>query len=352
MTRRNRPAGRALREREFHRWLARALPAGHAGPLPIGDDAAAIPPPRGHVAVVSTDLLVEGTHFLPGSPPARVGAAAAAVSLSDVAAKGARPAAILIGLILPVGTRSEWPEAVVRGAERLGARFGAHIVGGDTKPGPVRAIASTVLGWGSARALVPRSGARAGDWLAVTGVVGRGGMAAANLAAGGVRRRRAASELVDVRPRVREGVALAPFAHAMLDTSDGLADSARLLAAASRVRVRIDEARLPLARGVAAGRSADARRAIAFFGGDYELLVALPPARWRRAERAVRRVGGALTRIGRVERGRGAWLETGDALLPMPRAGWQPFERSRGSPSVRLTPDPASNRGRARATLK
>jgi thiamine-monophosphate kinase len=315
-----------VREREFHRWLARTLPAGRSGLLPLGDDAAALRPPAGRVAVISSDTLVEGTHFLGASPPEKVGAAAAGVSLSDIAAKGATPDAILLALVLPVGSDRRWAESVVRGAERLGARFGAHVVGGDTKPGPVRTVVSTVLGWGNPARLAPRSGARPRDLLVTTGVVGRGGLAAARLAAGGIRARRALAEILDVRPRVREGIALAPFSHALIDTSDGVADASRLVAEASGTRLVVDETLLPLAGGISSvARNRAGRRAVAFYGGDYELLAALPPRRWRAAERAVQRARGRLTIIGRVERGQGAWLETAGVRIPMPAAGWQPF---------------------------
>ena len=72
--------GPPIREREFHAWLARHLPAGRRGLLPLGDDAAALRPPAGSVAVLTTDSLVEGTHFLPGSPPGRLGSAAVAAT--------------------------------------------------------------------------------------------------------------------------------------------------------------------------------------------------------------------------------------------------------------------------------
>ncbi len=326
MTGRARRPPRVVREREFHDRLARTLPAGHSGLLPLGDDATALRPPPGRVAVISTDTLVEGTHFLPSSPPERIGAAATGVSLSDVAAKGATPDAILLALVLPVGTPAAWAEAVVRGAERFGARFGAHVVGGDTKPGPVRAVVSTVLGWGRAAHLAPRTGARPGDVLATTGDVGRGGLAAARLAAGGARGRRAVVDLLDIRPRVREGIALAPFAHALIDTSDGLAEAARLLSGASRARLIVVEDRLPIARGVGTVAPTLARRReVIFYGGDYELLAAIPRAGWARARAAVRKSGGRLTEVGRVERGAGAWLETGDHQVPMPEAGWRTF---------------------------
>ncbi|MGA9838810.1 MAG: AIR synthase related protein, partial [Thermoplasmata archaeon] len=252
MTGRSRGGRRPVRERAFHAWLAHTLPAAHTGLLPLGDDSAALRAPRGRVAVLSTDALVEGTHFLATSPAERVGAAAAGVSLSDVAANGAAPAALLLALVLPVGTPRSWAEAVVRGAEHQGARYGAHVVGGDTKPGPLRAVVSTVLGWGRPGHLAPRSGARAGDLLGTTGEVGRGGLAAARLAAGGAEARRALVDLLDVRPRVREGIALGPLAHALIDTSDGLADASRLLAQASRSRLVVREELLPIVRGARA----------------------------------------------------------------------------------------------------
>ncbi|HTP54317.1 MAG TPA: thiamine-phosphate kinase [Thermoplasmata archaeon] len=329
-----RPVG--FGERAFHRWLARSLPAGRGGPLPLGDDAAALAPPRGRVAVVTTDSLVEGTHFLRSSPARAVGRAAAAVSLSDLAAKGAAPAGVLLAVIVPPATPERWAREVVAGSETLAASFGAHVIGGDTKAGPVRTVVGTALGWGRADRLAPRSGGRIGDVLVTTGTVGRGGAAFAR----GARRPgpRAWAELLDVRPRVREGVALSRWAHAMLDTSDGIAESARLLAAASGVRVLVDEAALPLAPGVAAtrGRPED-RRAVAFYGGDYELLAALPRSTLPAAVRAVRSFGGRLTPIGRLARGRGAFLVTGASTEPMPPAGWDPFApalaRSRGAVS-------------------
>ncbi|HTW76502.1 MAG TPA: thiamine-phosphate kinase [Thermoplasmata archaeon] len=338
MSRRVRHEGPPVRERDLQARLARRLPAGRSGLLPIGDDAAALRPGPSEVAVLTTDSLVEGIHFLRASDPRLVGAAAAAVSLSDVAAKGARPAGIVLALLLPVGTPRRWAETVVLGAERMGARFGAHVIGGDTKPGPARAVASTVIGFGRADALGPRTQARPGDLLVTTGDVGRGGLAARRL--GPARRgdARALADLLRIRPRVREGAVLGPLVHAMMDTSDGLAESVRLLSAASGVRIVVEEERLPYAPGLRrAARSPSERRSLAFYGGDYELLAALPPDRWARAHRAVVRAGGRLTRIGRVERGVGAWLRSGAREEAMPPPGWDPFR----GPSA-----PAGARGR------
>ncbi len=333
-----RPASgaRPLNEQEFHDWLARALPAGKEGLLPLGDDAAALVPPPGRVAVLTTDALVEGTHFRRESPPEWVGRAAAAVSLSDAAAKGSRPAGLLLALLLPVGTPRQWARSVVLGADRMGRRFGAPLIGGDTKPSPTRSVVSTVVGWGRRGHLAPRAAARAGDVLVTTGTVGRGGLAACRWASS-VRtsrgRPRALRNLLEVHPRVREGEELARWAHAMLDTSDGLADASRLLAAASRVRVVIAEARLPLERPLRQLPRAARARAVVY-GGDYELLAALPAFAVARASAAVRRVGGRLTVIGWVEPGSGSWLQHGRGRErarrePMPPGGWRPFDAGR-----------------------
>jgi len=313
-------------ERKFHRWLARTLPSGATGRLPLGDDAASVDLPRGTVPVVSTDALVEGTHFLPGSPPRLVGRAASAVSLSDVAAKGAAPLAVFLAVLVPPGSPSGWPRAVSLGAEAEAAEFGAHLLGGDTKPAPVRSVVSTVVGAARPSVLVRRSGARPGDAVVTTGVVGRGGVAAEQLRRRGPEDPRAAAGIVRIQPRVKEGLALARFAGAMLDTSDGLAESARLMAAASRVHLVIDESALPYAPGIARLPPAS-RRAQAFYGGDYELLAAVPMRSLEPATRAVLRSGGRLSRIGSVRRGWGASLSTGAGTLEMPPGGWQPFRR-------------------------
>jgi thiamine-monophosphate kinase len=319
---------RTIEERRFHDWLARTLPAGRSGLLPLGDDAAAIRPPSGKVAVLSIDSLVEGTHFFAGSSPRKVGAAAAAVSLSDLAAKGAEPAALLLAIILPQGSPQGWAEAVAEGAERTAQRFGMELLGGDTKPGPVRTVVSSVVGWAREGGLAPRSGARDGDLLAATGYVGCGGAAAARIGRTKRPDRRGLSLMLDVSPRVAEGRRLVRWAHAMIDTSDGIAEASRLLAESSGVRIEVDEDRLPLAPSLRANDlSPTERRRRAFYGGDYELLLALPSRAFPAAERAVRQVGGRLSAIGRVTRGRGAWLRSGGRMRPMPPAGWRPFAR-------------------------
>lgn len=317
----------AVRERAFHAWLRARLPSARTGPLPLGEDVAAIPLGRGRFALLTTDALSEGTHFRRDSPPEAVGAAAIAASLSDLASKGATPTVALLDLLVPAGTPQRWLEQVTRGAQRCSARFGATIVGGDTKPAAGRSVVGTMVGLSQGRHLPGRRHARAGDAIVTTGVVGRGGVAADALA----RPRATLAELkalLAIEPRVAEGRVLAPRVRAMTDSSDGLAEAARLISAASQTRLELTEAALPWAPGLLRRARTDAeRRRIAFYGGDYELVATLAPRNVASARRAVARVGGQLTAIGRVTNGRGAWLvpREGGRPLPLAAAGWDPF---------------------------
>ena len=277
---------------------------------------------------------MEGYHFLPEAPPRAVGAAAASVNLSDIAAKGGRPVAFLLDLLLTPGTPEAWARAVTDGAESQLARFGAHLVGGDTKPAPRLGLVGTLVGLAPRGRLAPRTGARPGDRVVTTGTVGRGGLAYLSWQLHPTSAA-ARAGLLRIRPRVREGALLARWAHAMMDTSDGIADSARLLAEASRVRVVLEEALLPIEAGLRRkARSPVALRRWAFLGGDYELLACLPAGDVAPARAALRRVGCRLTEIGRIERGAGAWLEVPHGHVEMPEGTWRPF-RSAGRPPRR-----------------
>ncbi len=314
-----------LNERAFHAWLSRRLPWGSAGLLPLGDDAAALRPPEGELVVASVDSFVQGHHFLPDTPPELLGRAAVAAGLSDVASKGARPCAILLAVVVPVGTPQRWAERLVLGAERTAAAAGAHVVGGDTKPGPTPMVAGVAFGWAPPDRLRARSAARPGELLVTTGTVGRGGASSIGLSERGPRRERAVARMLELTARVREGPVLARYARAQLDTSDGLAESARLLARASRVRVVVDEASLPWDRRLLR-LPPERRRTIGFYGGDYELLATVPPSVVGRARAALARLGCPLRVIGTIGIGRGAFLRVGAREIELPHAGWQPFE--------------------------
>lgn len=238
----------------------------------IGDDAAVLPPLSGGVRVVSTDACVEDVHFRRAwITPHEVGSRAAAAALSDLAAMGARAESVLVAFVVPPA----WEPDLGDVADGIGAQVraaGARIVGGNLSRGGTFAITLTVIG--VAAHPVARAGARVGDLVLVTGVLGGPGRAIAAWERGVAPEDWARGRFVRPVPRLREGQALAAAgATAMLDISDGLAADARHLGAAGSVRLAIDSARLPLGPGVA---PAEGLRS----GEEYELLVTMPPDRF------------------------------------------------------------------------
>ena len=220
--------------------------AAEVGP---GDDAAVVRADDGRV-VATTDVLVEGRHFRRDwSSPEDVGHKAAAANLADVAAMGARATALLVGVACPPETPVSWLEGVAAGLAAECAPLGAAVVGGDTvaaAPGSDAVVLSvTALGDLGGRSPVLRSGARAGD---VVALAGRLGWSACGLA---VLRRGFTSPLAAVaahrrpEPPYAAGPEAADAgATAMCDVSDGLLADAGHIARASGVDLEIDRAAL------------------------------------------------------------------------------------------------------------
>ena len=260
-----------------------------------GDDAAVLSAPDGRV-VVTTDLLVEGRHFRRDwSGAYDIGRKAAAQNLADVAAMGARPTALVVGLGLDPGTSVEWLDAFTDGMRDECEPVGASVAGGDIVRAERITIAVTALGDLGGRPPVTRGGARPGQLVAVTG---RLGYAAAGLALleAGVTDGEAEgfAELVAAHrrpsPPYRRGVEAARLgASAMLDVSDGLLQDLGHVAAASGVGVELDPERLPvpeLLREAARALRADPLDWVLGGGEDHALAAIFPagtalPDDWR-----------------------------------------------------------------------
>ena len=147
--------------------------ARHPGALGLTDDAALLTPPAGHALVVTADAVVGGVHFFPNDPPDAIAKKALRVNLSDLAAKGAKPAGFVLTLALPKGVGDDWLKALARGLGQDAKKFDCPLLGGDTvyTPGPVT-ISITAFGTVPDGTMVQRSGARAGDHVVVTGTIG------------------------------------------------------------------------------------------------------------------------------------------------------------------------------------
>lgn len=275
-------------------------------PLGVGDDCALLAPAAGMQLAVSTDMLVEGRHFLSTVDPARLGHKALAVNLSDLAACGAKPLAFTLALALPAVDEA-WLEAFSRGLFALADAHGCELVGGDTTRGPLN-LCVTVFGEVPAGAALLRSGAKPGDELWASGTLGdarlalevfRGTLALPPEAFEQARRRMEQPE-----PRVALGQALRGIASAAVDLSDGLVGDLGHILAASGVGATVDADAACALIGIPAATALDPalRRTCALAGGDdYELLFSAPPAAAAAVLEAGRQSATAVARIGRIE---------------------------------------------------
>ena len=252
----------------------------------MGDDAAVVSAPDRRV-VATTDLLVEGRHFRRDwSGPRDVGVKAAAQNLADIAAMGAVPTALLVGLATPGDLPVDWALDLVRGLQAEGQRAGASIAGGDVTSSDTLVLAITALGDLAGRAPVTRAGARPGDQVAVAGTLGWSAAGLALLSAGTAGPLPAGlAALVAAHRRPQPPYQAGPQAArlgatSMIDVSDGLVQDLGHVAAASGVCVDIQTAGLPATgplRAAAGMLDADWLD-WALAGGEDHALVATFPA--------------------------------------------------------------------------
>ncbi|MBH2000301.1 MAG: thiamine-phosphate kinase [Sphingomonadaceae bacterium] len=278
-------------------------------------DDVAVLPVGGTRLILTSDTMVEGVHYLPTDPPADIGWKLAAVNLSDLAAKGARPVGCLLNYAL--SGDEDWDAAFIAGLGEALDRHAMPLLGGDTVKMPQGAPRSySLTAIGEATGPVPtRTGAQPGDRLYITGPVGDAGIGLILASAD----RHAAGPLVDAyrrpRPRLAEGALLAPLATAMMDVSDGLLIDAQRMAIASGVAITIDHIPLSSALEQVRGGSTAVQLAAARAGDDYELLFALPSV-IRPPVRAIP--------VGHVATGSGLVLMIDGAVMPLPDSlGWE-----------------------------
>jgi thiamine-monophosphate kinase len=261
--------------------VAARLPQGPTTLLGPGDDAAVVLASDGRV-VASTDLLVEGRHFRRDwSGGYEVGRKAAAANLADIAAMGAVPTSLLVGLACPPDLPLEWADALTDGLREECAVVGASVVGGDVSRADSVILAVTALGDLQGRTPVTRAGARAGDIVAVAGRLGWSAAGYAVLSRGF----RSPRALVEAHLRPEPPYAAGPAAShlgatAMCDVSDGLLADLGHVAAASGVGIDLRRGAFPITR-----QMADAAQALGkdpyewvLTGGEDHALVATFPA--------------------------------------------------------------------------
>jgi thiamine-monophosphate kinase len=320
--------------------------------LGIGDDCALLRLRPGEELALTTDLSIAGRHFeLDLHPPESIGHRALARGLSDLAAMGARPVAAFLSLGIPRDLTGHWLTRFLDGFLSLAARYETPLAGGDLAESPLPVADIVLTGAVPRGKALLRSGARAGDFIYVTGMLGGASAGLARLKQlaqvknpPGAKRRPGAqpqplcipAELQEAlaphfypEPRIAQGLFLMRHskATAAIDLSDGLSTDLAHLCAASGLTAEIDAAMLPIHSALtppAATPSASLAQAL-HGGEDYELLFTAPPS-----ARVPRRIAGVpVTQIGRISRARAGrppvTLLTASGSQPLAPRGWQHF---------------------------
>ncbi|MEP9347592.1 thiamine-phosphate kinase [Xanthobacter sp. KR7-225] len=292
-------------------------PIAGAGALGLLDDAALLSPPEGCDLVLTKDAVVAGVHFFADDPPASVAKKALRVNLSDLAAKGAAPLGALLAIALPKGTGDAWIEAFAAGLGADAALHGCPILGGDTvaTPGPVT-ITITALGAVPKGGFVPRTGARPGQAILISGTIGDAALGLklrlgprdapfGDLDAGG--RSHLLDRYLHPQPRLALAPALRAHAAAAMDVSDGLAGDLAKMLAASGCGGTLDARLVPLSAAAATvtGGRADMLKAALTGGDDYEILACVPQAAVPAFIAAAARAGVPVAVIGETQAGEG-----------------------------------------------
>lgn len=309
-----------LAEKELIRRIRRAAGVPKSG-MGIGDDCAVLQLPRGQETLITTDFTLENVHFRREWHSAEsVGHRCLARGLSDIAAMGGEPRAVFLSLALPRDEDQLWVEDFLSGLFDLAARYNVHLAGGDTAQSPDGVLADiVVLGSVPKGKAVLRSGARVGDFIYVTGFLGKSSRTLLELRQGErLRATRAHRRHFFPEPRIDAGRLLREkkLATAMIDTSDGLSTDLQHICDESHVGAVLYPDALPRLPGKQGLQ-------FALHGGeDYELLFTARPN--RHVPKQIRDV--PVTRIGEIISGNSIYLATRKGRIqPLEVAGWEHF---------------------------
>jgi thiamine-monophosphate kinase len=306
-------------------------------PVQFGDDVSAVNMGKSRIAILKTDMLVGKTDVPLGMSLWQAARKAVVMNVSDFAAKGVKPIAILVSLGLPKNLEEKDIEEIGNGLNAGAREYGAYIIGGDTNEASDLIISLSVFGIAKEGEVILRSGARLGDIVAVTGFFGKTSAGLKILVEGlkvSAKIRRALVESVLMpKARLREGLALSQTkaVTAAIDSSDGLAWSLYEISKASKVGFLIDK--LPIAdeaEKFAEIHNIDPLELTLYGGEEYELVLTLKPKLWKKAEKAIEDVDGKLLPIGKVTAEEQILLEIGGKKSIIEPRGWEHFKGFKG----------------------
>ncbi len=297
-------------------------------PVAFGDDVSAVDIEHGKLAVVKTDMLVGKTDVPPGMSLWQAARKTVVMNISDLAAKGVKPAALLASIGIPRSFAREDIEQIGKGLNAGAREYDAYVLGGDTNETSDLIISCVAFGIGDRNKLMLRSGAKPGDVVATSGTFGKTAAGLKILLHHLSVSPKLKNTLVDAvlmpRARLKEGLALAQAgaATASIDSSDGLAWSLHEISKASEVGFVITN--LPVAsetRKFAETHGSDPVELSLYGGEEYELVVTVTPELWEIARSAA-----SLIKIGFVTKERKLFLKAKGITTEIEPRGWEHFK--------------------------
>jgi thiamine-monophosphate kinase len=301
-------------------------------PIGLGHDCGVVEWGEDYL-VITTDVVNPRTHIPEGSKPDQVGWYFVAVNLSDVAAAGARPLGFVAALSLPPTMEVDYFKGLAQGMEACAREFGIAILGGDTKEADVMSLAGTAVGRVRKDRILLRKGARPGDAIAVTGDLGRSGLAYAQLADPATRVE-GLEQLLHPYPRVDEGQTFSDSGAvtSCMDISDGLGLSLAQMAAMTGLSYSVEWEKIPLYKPLEPLPLDRQKECALYSGGDFELVATVKrdavDALVSRMNEPHRGAHHALTVIGEVGRPGMNLLTVGGKQEPLQGRGWEHFRLS------------------------
>jgi len=304
--------------------------------LGFDDDASDLPITDNVNLVVNVDTFVRKTDWLPGMTAAQVGRKTAVMSLSDLAAKGAKPVSTMLSLCVPEDYDAAEASELVRGFSQYGLKAGIPLIGGDTGMASDVILTGVAIGTAPPNGIIARNGAKVGDIVVVTGPFGLTSVAYEILLRGQV-----------AKPELREGALLAAYKPAInldivpalaargavtasMDSSDGLGITLNTIAEQSKVRIVIDH--LPAARGVeefAQTHTLDEMRLVMRGGEEFLLAMTIPESKYEEANDIARSKQAPLIKIGCALKGKGVVYESSEGNIAVPSSGYDNFKEWR-----------------------
>ena len=303
-------------------------------PVPFGDDVSALDIGNNKLAVLKTDMLVGKTDVPHGMSLWQAARKAVVMNISDLAAKGVKPKAILVSIGILRGYTKKDIQQIGDGLNAGAREYDAYVLGGDTNEASDLVISCSLFGICENRYLMRRSGAKPGDMVAVTGLFGktRSGLKILleNLSAPPKMRKRFVDTVLMPQAKLKEGAALAKTkaVTASIDSSDGLAWSLHEISRASNVGFIIDNPPVaPEVKEFAEMHDLNPLELSLYGGEEYELVVTVKQGLREKAEKAVRRIGGALIKIGRVTEEKSLLLKGEEETSAIEARGWEHFRK-------------------------